>query len=86
IIMVEKTSPDAWTALETPFIYAHNTTLMSWTGLSRSTLQRHIRELAEARLLVPQDGRNGQRGRRWQAEEGQTQVGFNLASLRYRWP
>ncbi|MBS1023039.1 replicator initiator RepC [Gluconobacter kondonii] len=86
IIMVEKTSPDAWTTLETPFIYAHNTTLMSWTGLSRSTLQRHIRELAEARLLVPQDGRNGQRGRRWQAEEGQTQVGFNLASLRYRWP
>ena len=86
IIMVEKTAPDAWTALETPFIYAHNTTLMSWTGLSRSTLQRHIRELAEARLLVPQDGRNGQRGRRWQAEDGQTQVGFNLASLRYRWP
>ncbi|MBS1089927.1 replication initiation protein RepC [Gluconobacter wancherniae] len=86
IIMVEKTSPDAWTALETPFIYAHNSTLMSWTGLSRSTLQRHIRELAEARFLVPQDGRNGQRGRRWQAEEGQTQVGFNLASLRYRWP
>lgn len=86
IIMVEKTSPDAWTVLETPFIYAHNTTLMSWTGLSRSTLQRHIRELAEARLLVPQDGRNGQRGRRWQAQEGQAQVGFNLASLRYRWP
>lgn len=86
IIMVEKTAPDAWTALGTPFIYAHNTTLMSWTGLSRSTLQRHIRELAEARLLVPQDGRNGQRGRRWQAEDGQTQVGFNLASLRYRWP
>ncbi|MBS1035871.1 MULTISPECIES: replication initiation protein RepC [Gluconobacter] len=86
IIMVEKTAPDAWTALETPFIYAHNTTLMSWTGLSRSTLQRHIRELADARLLVPQDGRNGQRGRRWQAEDGQTQVGFNLASLRYRWP
>lgn len=86
IIMVEKTSPDAWTTLETPFIYAHNSTLMAWTGLSRSTLQRHIRELAEARLLVPQDGRNGQRGRRWQAEEGQTQVGFNLASLRYRWP
>jgi len=86
IIMVEKTSTDAWSALETPFIYAHNTTLMSWTGLSRSSLQRHIRELAEARLLVPQDGRNGQRGRRWQGLEGQTQVGFNLSALRYRWP
>ncbi|MFT8328001.1 replication initiation protein RepC [Gluconobacter oxydans] len=85
IIMVEKTATDAWTALKTPFIYAHNTTLMSWTGLSRSSLQRHIRELAEARLLVPQDGRNGQRGRRWQGNE-ETQVGFNLSTLRYRWP
>lgn len=85
IIMVEKTAADAWTALKTPFIYAHNTTLMSWTGLSRSSLQRHIRELAEARLLVPQDGRNGQRGRRWQGNE-ETQVGFNLSTLRYRWP
>ena len=45
-----------------------------------------ILPLAEARYLVPQDGRNGQRGRRWQAEESKIQVGFNLASLRYRWP
>ncbi|MEJ5155735.1 helix-turn-helix domain-containing protein [Gluconobacter wancherniae] len=45
-----------------------------------------ILPLAEARYLVPQDGRNGQRGRRWQAEESKIQVGFNLASLRHRWP
>lgn len=86
IVMVEKTRPEDWEPLGTPFIYAHNATLMGWTGLSRSALQRHIRELAEARFLVPQDGRNGQRGRRWQGQDGEMRVGFNLAALRYRWP
>ncbi|MBB2166564.1 replicator initiator RepC [Gluconacetobacter sp. 1b LMG 1731] len=86
IAMIEKTRPDDWEPLETPFIYAHNTTLMSWTGLSRTALQRHIRELADAKLLVAQDGRNGQRGRRWQGADGEVRVGFNLSSLRFRWP
>lgn len=86
IIMVEKTRPEDWDTLNTPFIYAHNTTLMGWAGVSRSSLQRHIRELAEAKVLVPQDGRNGQRGRRWQGHDGEMRVGFNLAALRYRWP
>lgn len=85
IVMIEKTRPEDWEALATPFIYAHNTTLMTWTGLSRTTLQRHVRELGEAKMLVAQDGRNGQRGRRWQGSDGETRVGFNLASMRYRW-
>ena len=84
--MVEKTRPESWDALETPFIYAHNATLMGWTGLSLSALRRAVRELAEAGMLVPCDGRNGQRGRRWQGQDGMSQVGFSLASLRYRWP
>lgn len=51
--MVEKTRPESWDALETPFIYAHNATLMGWTGLSLSALRRAVRELAEAGMLVP---------------------------------
>jgi len=86
LAMVEKTRAQSWEAPETPFIYAHNTTLMEWTGFSLTALRRHIRDLAEAGMLVPQDGRNGQRGRRWQGGEDPCQVGFNLASLRYRWP
>lgn len=84
--MVEKTRPESWEALETPFIYAHNVTLMGWTGLSLTALRRAVRELAEAGMIVPCDGRNGQRGRRWQGADGMSQVGFSLASLRYRWP
>ncbi|CEF57394.1 replication initiation protein RepC [Acetobacter ghanensis] len=84
--MIEKTRPESWETLSTPFIYAHNATLMSWTGLSLTTLRRAVRELAEAGMIVPCDGRNGQRGRRWQGQEGMSQVGFSLASLRYRWP
>ncbi|MFT8700282.1 MAG: replication initiation protein RepC [Acetobacter orientalis] len=84
--MVEKTRPESWEALETPFIYAHNATLMGWTGLSLTALRRAVRELAEAGMIVPCDGRNGQRGRRWQGTDGISQVGFSLASLRYRWP
>jgi replication initiation protein RepC len=84
--MVEKTRPESWEAMETPFIYAHNATLMGWTGLSLTALRRAVRELAEAGMIVPCDGRNGQRGRRWQGQDGMSQVGFSLASLRYRWP
>lgn len=84
--MIEKTRPESWEMLSTPFIYAHNATLMSWTGLSLTALRRAVRELAEAGMIVPCDGRNGQRGRRWQGQEGMSQVGFSLASLRYRWP
>ncbi|WP_366142538.1 replication initiation protein RepC [Acetobacter fabarum] len=84
--MIEKTRPESWEILSTPFIYAHNATLMSWTGLSLTALRRAVRELAEAGMIVPCDGRNGQRGRRWQGQEGMSQVGFSLASLRYRWP
>jgi replication initiation protein RepC len=86
LAMIEKTRPESWEALGTPFIYAHNETLMRWTDCSLTTLHRLVRELAEARMLVPQDGRNGQRGRRWQGANGTQRVGFNLASLRYRWP
>lgn len=86
IRMVEKTPAESWLVTGTPFIYAHNATLMGWTGLSLSSLRRAMRELTEALLLVACDGRNGQRGRRWQGEGGEKQVGFNLASLRYRWP
>ena len=84
--MIEKTRPESWELLSTPFIYAHNATLMSWTGLSLTALRRAVRELAEAGMIVPCDGRNGQRGRRWQGQDGMSQVGFSLASLRYRWP
>lgn len=84
--MVEKTPVESWEMLKTPFIYAHNSTLMSWTGLSLTALRRAVRELADAKMLVPCDGRNGQRGKRWQGAEGEIQVGFNLGSLRYRWP
>ncbi|MBB2156649.1 replicator initiator RepC [Gluconacetobacter diazotrophicus] len=85
LAMIEKTRPESWEALETPFIYAHNETLMRWTDCSLTTLHRAVRELADARMLVPQDGRNGQRGRRWQGADESQRVGFNLASLRYRW-
>ncbi|QEO18848.1 replication initiation protein RepC [Acetobacter vaccinii] len=85
IRMVEKTTPEAWVE-GVPFIYAHNATLMAWSGLSLSGLRRAIRELADARFLVASDGRNGQRGRRWQGTDGDVVVGFSLASLRYRWP
>ena len=84
--MVEKTPAESWELLKTPFIYAHNSTLMSWTGLSLTALRRAVRDLAEAKMLVPCDGRNGQRGKRWQGAEGEIQVGFNLGALRYRWP
>ncbi|WP_366125148.1 replication initiation protein RepC [Acetobacter lambici] len=84
--MVEKTPVESWEMLKTPFIYAHNSTLMSWTGLSLTALRRAVRELADAKMLVPCDGRNGQRGKRWQGAEGEIQVGFNLGSLRHRWP
>lgn len=84
--MVEKTPTESWEMLKTPFIYAHNSTLMSWTGLSLTALRRAVRELAEAKMLVPCDGRNGQRGKRWQGADGEIQVGFNLGALRYRWP
>lgn len=84
IVMIEHTRAEDWTAMETPFVYAHNETLLNWTGVSLATLRRHIRELAEARFLVAQDGRNGQRGKRWQGTEAQ-RTGFNLASLRHRW-
>jgi len=84
IVMIEHTRAEDWTAMETPFVYAHNETLLNWTGVSLATLRRHIRELADARFLVAQDGRNGQRGKRWQGTESQ-RTGFNLASLRYRW-
>ncbi|MFC0512047.1 MULTISPECIES: replication initiation protein RepC [Asaia] len=84
IVMIEHTRAEDWTAMETPFVYAHNETLLNWTGISLATLRRHIRELAEARFLVAQDGRNGQRGKRWQGTESM-RTGFNLASLRYRW-
>lgn len=84
--MVEKTPVESWEMLKTPFIYAHNSTLMSWTGLSLTALRRAVRDLADAKMLVPCDGRNGQRGKRWQGAEGEIQVGFNLSSLRYRWP
>lgn len=46
--MIEKTRPESWEMLSTPFIYAHNATLMSWTGLSLTALRRAVRELAEA--------------------------------------
>ena len=85
IRMVEKTTPEAWVE-GVPFIYTHNATLMAWSGLSLSGLRRAIRELADARFLVASDGRNGQRGRRWQGTDGDVVVGFSLASLRYRWP
>ncbi|WP_338333652.1 replication initiation protein RepC [Acetobacter sp. LMG 32666] len=84
--MVEKTPVESWEMLKTPFIYAHNSTLMSWTGLSLTALRRAVRDLADAKMLVPCDGRNGQRGKRWQGAEGEIQVGFNLSSLRHRWP
>ncbi|CDG41051.1 MULTISPECIES: replication initiation protein RepC [Asaia] len=84
IVMIEHTRAEDWTAMETPFVYAHNETLLNWTGVSLATLRRHIRELADARFLVAQDGRNGQRGKRWQGTESQ-RTGFNLASLRHRW-
>lgn len=52
IVMIEHTRAEDWTAMETPFVYAHNETLLNWTGVSLATLRRHIRELAEARFLV----------------------------------
>ncbi|MFT8948357.1 MAG: replication initiation protein RepC [Acetobacter aceti] len=86
VCMVEHTATGDWEEGATPFIYAHNTTLVNWTGLCLTSLRRAVRELAEARMLTAHDGRNGQRGRRWQGEEDTCRVGFSLASLRYRWP
>ncbi|RFD18898.1 replicator initiator RepC [Komagataeibacter melaceti] len=86
VCMVEHTATGDWDEGETPFIYAHNSTLVNWTGLCLTSLRRAVRELAEARMLTAHDGRNGQRGRRWRGEDDTCRVGFSLASLRYRWP
>ncbi|MBR0560527.1 replication initiation protein RepC [Neokomagataea anthophila] len=82
--MVRQTPNNAWEPDNRPFVFARNATMLRWIGGHESTLRRYIREIAEGGYLVPVDGRNGHRGRRY--TDGTEQVGFDLSSLRYRYP
>lgn len=82
--MVRHTPSQDWDAGGSPFIFARNTTLLRWIGRNDTTLRRYIRELADRAYLVPMDGRNGHRGRRY--DHGANRAGFDLTSLRYRFP
>ncbi|GBR55212.1 replication protein C [Neokomagataea thailandica NBRC 106555] len=84
IAMIRQTPNKEWDADGRPFIFARNATMLRWIGGHESTLRRYIREIAEGGYLVPIDGRNGHRGCRY--EDGTERVGFDLSSLRYRYP